>query len=159
MAPEGKRRVCCKGQVTRNQQRAQRYWLKSQKREIDAATLITKNIRIRLAIQKVAKRKVTFALNCPNGLSWVNLSFSCDPQEIDTLYLWQEDLRKIDWLLATVEQLKSQLSPESFQEEYQRLMRQLRRDPKDVAVAQSPVAQTVDTQQVISDHSPRLLNM
>jgi hypothetical protein len=63
----------------------------------------------------------------------------------------QEDLRKIDWLIATLEQWKSQMSPESFQEEYQRLMRQLTRDPTYVAVMQSPVVQTVETQQVISD--------
>jgi hypothetical protein len=52
---------------------------KRQKQETDAAILITKNIRNLIAKQKVAKQKVIVALNCPNGLSWMNFSIFCDP--------------------------------------------------------------------------------
>ena len=96
---------------------------KQQKREIDAATLITKNIRILIAIRKLAKRKVTFALNCP-----------CH-DETDALYLWQDDSRRINAMLDEVESWRSRLTLASFQELVEDLMRRCIRAPKDVAVA------------------------
>jgi hypothetical protein len=73
MAPAGNRRVCCKGQVARNQQRAQRYMFKRQERGNNAAALITKMIR-----KFIAKQKVTSALNRPYVLQWMNSSLSYD---------------------------------------------------------------------------------
>lgn len=150
MAPAGNRRVCCKGQVARNQQRAQRYMFKRQERENNAAALITKMIR-----KLIAKQKVTSALNRPYVLQWMNSSLSYDPQETNTIFVWQEDHRNVNLILETFDRWETEMSPESFQEILKRFVRDARRGRNDatVALVQLPAAQTFDIQQVTQDCS------
>ena len=55
--------------------------------------------------------------------------------ETDALYLWQDDSRRINAMLDEVESWWSRLTPASFQELVEDLMRRCIRAPKDVAVA------------------------
>jgi hypothetical protein len=77
-------------------------------------------------------------------------SFGCDPQETDKLYLSQNGLRLLDAMADTLERWRSRTTPASLQDFVEDLQRRCIRDPpKDVALTQSPVEQTVDPEQVM----------